>query len=325
MQVGATMAFVEGMDTYAISGYNTGTNTGTVSGSLTGFNVQTKAATEWVGTSAQTTFFTGASASKVSYTFVGVTTYTVGGTTYQGMVGETSGGSYFLFVPSGQTAPTAGSITVTPDNTGSTLTDQATHWDLTTHTIGCFVAGTRIATPDGAVAVESLAAGDLVLTADGRAVPVRWLGRTVVSRAFADPLQVLPVRIRAGALAENVPSRDLLVSPSHAIRVGDVLAQAAALVNGTSVVREQDVLPVFSYYHLELDTHALVLAEGAPAESYLEGVEDIGFMNFAERIAPESVVEMAYPRVRAQRQLPAAVREHLAARAALFAPVAKAA
>ena len=317
------MAFSEFVDVYAIPTYNTTTNTGTVSSSITAFNSPAKAPTEFLGSASQTTFNSAATGSKLTYNFIGVTTYTVGGTTYQGFVGETSTGSYYLFVPSGQTPPTT--ITVTPDNTGSTLTDQATHWDLGTGAIGCFVAGTLIATPTGTVPVESLAAGDLVLTADGRAMPVRWLGRTVVSRVFADPLQVLPVRIKAGALAENVPARDLLVSPSHAIRVGDVLAQAGALVNGTSVVREQDVLPVFTYYHLELDTHALVLAEGAPAESYLEGVEDIGFVNFAERTAPESVAEMPYPRVRAQRQLPAAVREQLAARAALFAPVAKAA
>ncbi len=318
------MAFVESMDVYAISGYNAKTNIGTVSNSVLISNDATKAGRKIVGTSAQRTFFTDVSGSKITYTFVGVTTYTVSGATYQGMVGL-SNGNYFLFVPSGQVAPPAGSITVTPDNTGSTLTDQATHWNLSTDSIGCFVAGTLIDTPAGAVPIESLAAGDVVLTAEGRAMPVRWLGRTVVSRVFADPLLVLPVRIKAGALAENVPSRDLLVSPSHAIRVGDVLVQASALVNGTSVVREQDVLPVFTYYHLELDTHALLLAEGAPAESYLEGVEDIGFMNFAERTAPESVEEMPWPRVRAQRQLPAAARAQLAARTALFAPVARAA
>ncbi len=233
------------------------------------------------------------------------------------------GGNYFLFVPTAQHAPTNdSSLTVTPDNTSN----PSTQWDLSTGAIPCFVTGTLIATPSGAVPVELIAAGDLVLTADGEAMPVRWLGRTVVSRAFTDPLQVLPVRIKAGALAPNVPARDLLVSPSHAIRVGDVLAQAGALVNGTSIVREQNVLPVFSYYHLELDTHALVLAEGAAAESYLEGVEDIGFQNFDQRKAPQAVKEMPYPRVRAQRQLPLAVREQLAARAAaLSGPVAEAA
>ena len=83
----------------------------------------------------------------------------------------------------------------------------------------CFLAGTLIRTPDGEVAVESLKHGDLVLTQDGRTVPVDWLGVQTVSLRFADKMRVLPIRIRAGALAQNVPCRDLLVSPDHAILV----------------------------------------------------------------------------------------------------------
>src|SRR4051794_5328758 len=84
----------------------------------------------------------------------------------------------------------------------------------------CFYPGTCIRTPVGEVAVETLRIGDMVLTAEGRAMPVRWLGRQTVSTLFADPLRVLPIRIAAGALAENLPARDLLVSPDHAILVG---------------------------------------------------------------------------------------------------------
>jgi hypothetical protein len=156
-------------------------------------------------------------------------------------------------------------------------------------------------------------------------MPVRWLGRTVVSRAFADPLRVLPVRIKAGALAENVPARDLLVSSGHAVLVDDVLVHAGALVNGSSVVREHDAPAVFTYYHVELDTHAVLLAEGAPAESFLDGVEDMNFANWAERV-PVEAEELAYPRARSSRQVPRAARERLAARAtALFGAMAEAA
>jgi hypothetical protein len=65
-------------------------------------------------------------------------------------------------------------------------------------------------------AVETFKANDLVLTIDGRAAPVRWVGRQTVSRIFGDPLRVLPIRIKAGALDENVPRRDLLISADHA-------------------------------------------------------------------------------------------------------------
>jgi hypothetical protein len=82
------------------------------------------------------------------------------------------------------------------------------------------------------VAVE-LNRGDLVVTADGRTVMVDWLGVQTISLKFADKLRVLPIRIKTGALAENVPSRDLLVSPDHALLVEGALIQAGALVNGT--------------------------------------------------------------------------------------------
>ena len=87
----------------------------------------------------------------------------------------------------------------------------------------CFMAGTQIRTLEGEVAVETLKRGDLVLSADGRLVPVVWLGKQTISTRFADPLRTLPVRIKASALDQNIPSRDLLVSPDHAILVQGTL------------------------------------------------------------------------------------------------------
>ncbi len=156
--------------------------------------------------------------------------------------------------------------------------------------------------------------------ADGGAAPVRWLRRHTASRRFGDPLRIWPIRVRAGALAEGVPRRDLLVSPGHALRVGGVLAHAAALVNGSSIVREARVPETFVYWHIELDTHALVLAEGAPAESFLDAYEELAFDNRASRPAPGDTSELPYPRCKSPRQLPGDVRQALAARAASFRP-----
>jgi Hint domain len=97
----------------------------------------------------------------------------------------------------------------------------------------CFMAGTLIRTPDGQVEIEKIARGDFVMTVDGRRAQVGWVGRQTVCMHFADPLRARPVRIKANALAENVPSRDLLVSPDHAILVDNILVQAGALVNVT--------------------------------------------------------------------------------------------
>ena len=96
----------------------------------------------------------------------------------------------------------------------------------------CFCKGSLIRTPSGDVPVEMLGIGDIVATWCGSAAPIRWIGRQTVSTRFGDPTRILPIRIKAGALGDHVPSRDLLVSPDHAILVGDVLIQAGALVNG---------------------------------------------------------------------------------------------
>ncbi|GAA0591723.1 hypothetical protein GCM10009416_32660 [Craurococcus roseus] len=185
----------------------------------------------------------------------------------------------------------------------------------------CFMAGTLVATPSGERAVETLAAGDLVLTAGGGAKPVRWLGRQTVSTRFGDPLRVLPVRIAAGALGEGLPRRDLLVSADHALLVDGALVQAGALVNGTTVRREARVPEVFTYWHVELADHSLVLAEGVAAETFVDNVARMAFDNWAEHGAagsPAPLAEMALPRAKAVRQVPQATRRRLAARAALL-------
>lgn len=81
----------------------------------------------------------------------------------------------------------------------------------------CFLAGTMVRTSEGEVPVETLKRGDLVLTSDGRSIPVDWLGIQTVSLRFADKLRVLPIRIRAGALADNVPSRPACLPRSCAV------------------------------------------------------------------------------------------------------------
>jgi ELWxxDGT repeat protein len=186
----------------------------------------------------------------------------------------------------------------------------------------CFAPGTRIRTPAGEVAVETLRRGDFVVVTDGRTVPITWIGRQTVSTRFGDPLRVLPIRIRAGALADNVPCRDLLLTPDHAILVDDVLVQAGALVNGTSIVRERNVPERLTYYHVELDDHSLLLAENTPAETFVDNIDRLPFDNWAEHEAlyphGKLIVEMPHPRAKAHRQVPKAIKHQLNARAAEF-------
>jgi hypothetical protein len=187
----------------------------------------------------------------------------------------------------------------------------------------CFMAGTLIRTLEGEVAVETLKPGSQVLTHDGRTATVDWLGIQTISLRFADKLRVLPIRIKAGALGDNVPSRDLLVSPDHALLVEGALIHAGALVNGSSIVRETDVPRTFIYYHVEVEDHSLILAENTPAETFVDNIDRMHFDNWAEHEAlyPEGkpINELPYPRAKSHRQVPVSTRVMLAARAqALF-------
>jgi hypothetical protein len=188
----------------------------------------------------------------------------------------------------------------------------------------CFAAGTEIATPRGQRRVEDLRDGDEVTTVEGEIVPIRWIGRQTVSRKFADPLRTLPIRVRANALSEGVPSRDLLVSPDHALLVDGALIHASALVNDVSIVREHSAPETFVYYHVELADHSLILAENAPAETFLDNVDRLAFDNWAEHQAlvgaGAPIVEMRYPRAKSARQVPQATRARLAARSLAIYP-----
>ncbi|MBV1799743.1 Hint domain-containing protein [Siccirubricoccus sp. G192] len=284
-------------------------------------NVSTTGANNYVlgdqAGSAETFSFAG---DGLTYTYLGRATYT-GSNTTSGFYASGSDGNQYYFSTSAPQGIANAKVTKTVDAAGpSATTDFAI----------CFYPGTLVRTPSGDAAVEALKIGDIVLTHEGKAASIRWMGHQTVSTLFADPLTTLPIRIRAGALAENLPERDLLVSPAHAILVEGVLVQAGALVNGTSILREAAVPQVFTYHHVELADHALILAEGVPAETFVDNVERAAFDNWAEHEAlygaEAAIPEMDLPRAKAHRQVPMAVRERIAARAeALFGAAAIAA
>lgn len=244
------------------------------------------------------------------------------GATSLGTFSGTFSGGTFTANVTGLTLPDAGVYTVSVTATDLAGNVGATHTEAFDST-ACFMPGTMIAVPGGEAAVETLKVGDLVTTTDGKTMPVRWIGRQTVSLIFADKLRTVPIRVMAGALDENVPSRDLLVSPDHALLVDGVLVHAGALVNGSSIVRETDAPQVFTYYHVELADHSLILAENTPAETFIDNVDRMAFDNWAEHQAlgteTEPTVEMTLPRAKAHRQVPSATRRRLSSRAAMLA------
>jgi hypothetical protein len=142
----------------------------------------------------------------------------------------------------------------------------------------CYVRGTRIRTVHGDHAIESLTVGSIVLTASGEPRRVRWLGhRTVRCSVHPNPGDVWPVLIAAHAFADNMPARDLWTSPGHSILFEGSLIQACNLINGVTV--RQIPCEQVEYWHLELDSHDVILAEGLPAETYLDTGNRTAFEN----------------------------------------------
>lgn len=135
--------------------------------------------------------------------------------------------------------------------------------------LACYAAGTRIATPGGEALVESLRPGDIVRTAFGGEAPVVWVGRRDVNSArHPAAAEAWPVRVAAESFGPAQPYRDLFLSPDHAVFTNGVLIPIKQLINGTTIAR----MPVdqVTYYHVELGRHDVLLAEGLPAESYLD-------------------------------------------------------
>ncbi len=132
--------------------------------------------------------------------------------------------------------------------------------------------------------MEALRVGDLVLTASGRLAPVRWLGhREVAPARHPLPFDVMPVRVTAGALGDGVPMRDLVLSPDHAVFAGSRLVPIRHLINGISIVPEWRSR--VTYWHVELDRHDVILAEGTPCESYLDTGNRGAFANGGKAVA----------------------------------------
>ncbi len=186
-------------------------------------------------------------------------------------------------------------FTVTPTSSNTLGTSQEAPVTVTVSAVvtppPCFVAGTRILTARGEVAVERLAIGDLVITLSGRLRPITWIGeRRVECARHPQPESLWPVRVVAGAFGPMVPHRDVLLSPDHAVflRRGDgadrggMLTPVRYLQNGATV-REVPVASVH-YFHVELDRHDVLLAEGLPSESYLDTGNRSAFANGGDAV-----------------------------------------
>lgn len=185
-----------------------------------------------------------------------------------------------------------------------------------TFTGACFAAGTGIRTPDGDRPVETLRIGDTIQTAEGSLGAVKWIGRQTVEKRRAGP-RMQPVLIRAGALGDGLPERDLTVTADHGMIVDGLVINASALVNGTSIrfVPLAELNAPLTVYHVETENHDVILANGAPAETFIDYVGRSAFDNHAEYLelygSERIIPEMDRPRISTARLLPEAIRARL--------------
>lgn len=148
----------------------------------------------------------------------------------------------------------------------------------------CFLKGTRISTAAGERRIEDLVVGDLLPTVFGGLRAVQWIGR--FSRTKSDPAKpwvksARPVRIARDALAPNVPRADLYVTQGHAVLIDGLLIPAGNLVNGTTITLDAaDEHDALEFFHVKLESHDVIFAEGAPCETLLRVDETMS--NFAD-------------------------------------------
>jgi hypothetical protein len=131
----------------------------------------------------------------------------------------------------------------------------------------CFLPGTRIATPNGEVQIQYLAVGALVTVVSGEARTVRWIGHGKVLATRGRRSPATPVIVRKGAFADNVPNADLRVTKAHSFLIDGVLIPVEYLINPRSILWD-DWTQEVELYHIELDTHDAIFANGAAAETY---------------------------------------------------------
>lgn len=183
-------------------------------------------------------------------------------------------------------------------------------------TMPCFTTGTLITTPRGDLPIETLEVGDLVSTRDHGLQPIRWIGsrRIRLTRHGTFNHKLRPVRISKGALGAELPCRDLLVSRQHRVVVssniasqfmnsGEILVPAIKLIDIEGIAVDHEIEEV-EYFHILLDQHEVVFAEGAPTESLYTGPEALKAISPAARA---EIFEL-FPQLVDRDHLPATAR-----------------
>ncbi|KIN65225.1 Type I secretion target repeat protein [Sulfitobacter noctilucicola] len=190
----------------------------------------------------------------------------------------------------------------------------------------CFTPGTMIATKRGEKPVQQLKVGDKVFTRDNGPQELRWIGRRNLKRQDLTRMpHYSPILIRAGALGNDNPVRDMMVSPNHRMLItseiaemmfgeSEVLVAAKHLVSLDGV--DTAAVSKVSYIHMMFDQHEVILADGTWAESFLPGTQAMAGIQKDQRqeildLFPELIDTRGVKNFDAARRLLKAHEAHL--------------
>ncbi|WP_309680407.1 Hint domain-containing protein [Asaia bogorensis] len=190
----------------------------------------------------------------------------------------------------------------------------------------CFLADTMIATPDGARPVQDLVAGDLIVTLEGGHRVARPIMRMVsqqqiVSPKLPDDLAGYAVCVARNALADNQPCKDMYLTSEHCLHLDGGLVPVRMLVNGQSVRYDRERLD-YTYYHIDMGEHYIILADGVEVESYLPNLDELRISGADSLNYARVLVTPAAP-LRVEQDFVEPLHRRIAARAGIKAVAAK--
>ncbi len=261
----------------------------------------------------------------LNYTISGVSSsdLTGGALTGTATVNASGVASFSLALASDQTLEGNETLTVTVQgqSASTTIVDTSTTPAPAPSNPICFLKGTIVSLKTSELPVEALSTGHDI-AGQNQFTRIKWIGYQRRTPEFAQFDDYLPVKICAGALEENVPVRDLYLSPDHAVLVDGHLIHAQALVNGRTIIKMTEWEGDIEYYHIETENHEIIFAEGVPCETFIDNVSREQFDNYAEYQAlypyTQMMRELPLPRVKFRRQMPSAIWRRLMERADLI-------
>lgn len=166
-------------------------------------------------------------------------------------------------------------------------------FSLKRNVVACFTPGTAIATARGERLVEELCIGDRIITRDNGTQQIRWIGSKRLSTLdLARNPHLCPVLLRRGSLGDNLPERDIWVSPNHRIMVNsaqtalqfqeqEVLAAAKHMIGAQGIAAVQ--VQAVTYLHLLFDQHEVILSNGCWSESFQPDAQRLQGFGHAQR------------------------------------------